>query len=98
MSTPMGEPSFDIDPRAFLADDVPTPDEANIQPPLSARAGTDGLERIAEELSAVDAAMVRLDDGRYGSCAVCGGPIGDDRLADAPIAMYCAAHVPPVAE
>lgn len=97
MSTPMGESSFDIDPRAFLGDDVPAPDEASTQPPPSARAGTDALERIAEELSAVDAAMVRLDDGRYGSCAACGNPIGDDRLADAPIAVYCAGHAPPVA-
>jgi DnaK suppressor protein len=43
------------------------------------------LERIAE----IDAAIGRLDDGTYGTCARCGQPVGEDRLAARPTAATC---------
>lgn len=52
-----------------------------------------GLLRSAEaRLDAVDQALVRLDEGTYGTCATCGEPIGDDRLDGDPTARRCARH------
>jgi len=35
------------------------------------------------------AAAERIGSGSYGVCAVCGGPIGDERLAALPSALRC---------
>ena len=42
-----------------------------------------------ELLEQVEAALKRLDEGRYGACARCGQPIGSDRLEALPYAIYC---------
>ena len=47
------------------------------------------LEQAREQLAAADAALGRLDAGRYGVCERCGQPIGDDRLAARPAALTC---------
>ena len=47
------------------------------------------LEQAREQLAAVDAALERVQAGRYGVCARCGQPIGDDRLAARPAALNC---------
>jgi DnaK suppressor protein len=47
------------------------------------------LEQAREQLAAADAALGRLDAGRYGVCERCGQPIGDDRLAARPAARTC---------
>jgi len=50
----------------------------------------DGLEENAEHLlSEVDAALVRLDEGTYGTCTACGGRIPDERLEAVPWASLC---------
>jgi RNA polymerase-binding protein DksA len=50
----------------------------------------EGLEENAEHLLAeVDAALVRIDEGTYGSCAACGKPIGEERLEAVPYATLC---------
>jgi RNA polymerase-binding transcription factor DksA len=41
------------------------------------------------DLSAVEAALARLDEGTYGLCDVCGGRIDDSVLADDPVALRC---------
>ena len=50
-------------------------------------------ERLATELrealDEVDAALVRLDTGTYGTCQVCGKPIGAARLEAMPAARFC---------
>jgi RNA polymerase-binding transcription factor DksA len=50
-------------------------------------------ERLATELrealEEVDAALVRLAEGTYGTCEVCGKPIGADRLEAMPAARLC---------
>lgn len=53
------------------------------------------LEGVAAELAAVEAALGRLDEGRYGTCAACGGPIADETLAADPTTTTCAAHATP---
>jgi DnaK suppressor protein len=47
------------------------------------------LALAREQLVAVDAALERVRDGRYGRCDRCGQPIGDDRLAARPAAITC---------
>jgi DnaK suppressor protein len=50
-------------------------------------------ERLATELrealDEVDAALQRLEDGTYGTCEVCGKPIGAARLEAMPAARLC---------
>jgi DnaK suppressor protein len=47
------------------------------------------LEQARERLAAIDAALDRVRDGRYGVCDRCGQPIGDERLAARPAALTC---------
>lgn len=50
----------------------------------------EGLAEGAQQtLSEIDAALGRIDDGTYGSCQVCGKPIGEDRLRAIPWARLC---------
>jgi DnaK suppressor protein len=44
------------------------------------------LEAAREQVTAFDAALERLAEGRYGVCDRCGQPIGEDRLAARPAA------------
>ena len=50
------------------------------------------LEQIEAELGDVERALRRLDDGTYGTCEACRGPIGDERLEAMPAARFCVAH------
>jgi RNA polymerase-binding protein DksA len=47
------------------------------------------LGQARSQLSQVEAAIARLDVGRYGECENCGVPIGADRLAARPTARTC---------
>jgi DnaK suppressor protein len=47
------------------------------------------LAQARDQLAAIDAALARLEAGRYGACDRCGQPIGDDRLAARPAAATC---------
>jgi DnaK suppressor protein len=69
---------------APVVDDPATapPDE----PDPAARLGT-----IEAALDAVDTALRRLDDDRYGRCDVCGEPQPDHVLAADPLALTCPA-------
>ena len=42
-----------------------------------------------QHLAAVEAALVRLDDGTYGACLRCGRPIAPERLDALPWAAHC---------
>lgn len=50
------------------------------------------LEQVEAELTDIERAMQRIDDGTYGTCEACGGPIGDDRLEARPAARFCITH------
>jgi hypothetical protein len=43
-------------------------------------------------LDDVERALARLDDGTYGVCEACGGPIDHARLDELPVARTCAGH------
>ena len=47
------------------------------------------LEAAREQVAAAEAALRRLDEGRYGVCERCGQPIGAERLAARPAASTC---------
>jgi RNA polymerase-binding protein DksA len=50
----------------------------------------DGLGENAEHvLAEIAAALQRIDDGSFGTCVVCGGPIGEERLEAIPYATHC---------
>ena len=42
-----------------------------------------------KELLEIDAALARIADGTYGTCEVCGGAIGRDRLRALPEIRRC---------
>ena len=65
------------DPAARWADVEATPE------PLA--------EGVRRELADIDAALDRIQDGRYGTCQNCGGPMGLQRLRALPEARYCVA-------
>jgi RNA polymerase-binding transcription factor DksA len=52
------------------------------------------LSGTGAELDAVEAALVRLDDGSFDRCEVCGASIGSDRLLADPLLTRCPAHTP----
>lgn len=41
------------------------------------------------EIKMIDAALMRIEDGEYGSCTKCGAEIGDKRLDVLPYTPYC---------
>ena len=49
-----------------------------------------GLEEGAQQtLGEIEAALRRIDDGTYGTCLLCGAPIGAERLRALPWARLC---------
>lgn len=44
------------------------------------------------QLADIDKALESIDAGTYGTCATCGAPIGDDRLAAMPATVQCIEH------
>jgi len=85
---------FEIDPRAFLApaDGEPGGPVDQGSASSSSAEGIASLERIEQELTDVEDALVRLDEGRYGVCDACGAEIADARLAEHPTERRCGDH------
>jgi DnaK suppressor protein len=50
------------------------------------------LDDAERDVDDVEHVLRRLDDGTYGTCEVCGEPIGDELLRDDPARRTCAAH------
>jgi RNA polymerase-binding transcription factor DksA len=50
------------------------------------------LEQVEAELTDVQRALQRLDDGTYGLCDACHEPIPDERLEAQPAARFCMSH------
>ena len=46
-------------------------------------------EEARRELAEIDAALQRIDQGSYGTCLACGGPMGLQRMRAIPEARYC---------
>lgn len=50
------------------------------------------LNQSSAGLDQVDAALARIADGTYGSCAVCGEAIAEGRLEARPCTPFCIRH------
>jgi hypothetical protein len=61
-------------------------------PPVGLTPVDADLARVEQELADVEHALSRLDAGTYGTCEVCGSPLGDEVLRAAPAARSCADH------
>ncbi len=46
-------------------------------------------ELTRRELDEVEAALRRIDEGNYGRCEACGGPMGLQRIRAIPEARFC---------
>ena len=76
-------------------------DRRRVVDPLSADAPDRAIQRENDEVvdsigeaagaesRAIAAALLRLDEGRYGVCESCGSQIGANRLAVVPFAVQC---------
>ena len=50
----------------------------------------EGLENAGLlEISQINAALARIEEGTYGDCATCGEPVGEKRLEAIPHAAQC---------
>jgi DnaK suppressor protein len=47
------------------------------------------VEQARAQLAEVDAALIRLESGRYGTCELCGEAIAEGRLEARPTARLC---------
>jgi DnaK suppressor protein len=52
-------------------------------------AQVDAAKQLDAKLRGVERALVKLDEGTYGACDVCGAPIGGERLDAMPWAVRC---------
>jgi DnaK suppressor protein len=46
-------------------------------------------EPLRRELVEIERALQRIDEGNYGLCQACGGPMGMQRIRAIPEARYC---------
>ncbi len=75
-----------------VAGTAPGPPEGAARTDLDASGRSEqAIDTIDRLLDQVDQALIRLDDGTYGTCQVCGGVIEDDRLATRPTTLECGA-------
>lgn len=50
------------------------------------------LNQLQEQLDDITRALKKFDDGTYGLCETCGGPISEARLEAMPATRYCIDH------
>jgi RNA polymerase-binding transcription factor DksA len=71
------DPALPGDPAARWSDYEATPEPRS--------------EVVRHELAEIEAALLRIQEGSYGTCLSCGGPMGLQRLRAIPEARYCVA-------
>ena len=70
--------------------DPANPDFAEQATEAEADEVLEGLESSALlEISQINAALNRINEGTYGECATCGDPVGEKRLEAIPYAAQC---------
>ncbi|SFJ30859.1 TraR/DksA family transcriptional regulator [Jannaschia pohangensis] len=82
-----------MDDLAHIEDQLDDPAPKDWEDAASERQGDEVLESLGmhdqTELRAIDAALARIEDGTYGTCAKCGDPISTERLEAVPTAALC---------
>jgi hypothetical protein len=78
--------------RRSLSDAVPpTPEEPFARWSDAEAAPEPRSDVVRRELAEIEAALLRIQEGRYGTCLACGGPMGLQRLRAIPEARFCVA-------
>lgn len=77
--------------RRSLADDPALPGDPAARWSDYEAAPEPRSEVVRRELAEIEAALTRIQEGRYGTCLNCGGPMGLQRLRAIPEARYCVA-------
>ncbi|MDD0841052.1 TraR/DksA family transcriptional regulator [Curvibacter sp. HBC61] len=77
--------------RANALGRAPQPEESRAQSATERELAYALDEREISEIAAIDAALQRIQDGRYGECTACGVDIPAARLHAAPEAERCIA-------
>jgi len=76
-----------------IEDDLRHPLDADWEEQAVDLADDEALEGVddvlREEIQQIRLALLRIENGTYGTCAVCGDPIGKERLEARPIATRC---------
>lgn len=62
-------------------------DSASHREPIAALEAIRGVQE--KELVELDAALARIENGTYGTCQMCGGAVGRQRLRAIPEARFC---------
>ena len=78
----------DSEHYADLAGQVHDPEEASVADML-VDLNLATIDKYVEELREVERALGRMQEGEYGVCIDCGGPIGEPRLRANPVALRC---------
>lgn len=78
----------DADRAAMLADRVRDLEDESVAD-LIVDLDLADTDRDLQEMKDVEAALVRMSQGTYGRCIVCGGPIPFERLEANPAACRC---------
>lgn len=71
-------------------DDEHDPEGATIAFELSQASAL--MQQSSAALAEVEAALLRITDGSYGRCGICGAPIAEGRLEARPWTPYCIDH------
>jgi RNA polymerase-binding transcription factor DksA len=77
--------------RRSLSDEPATPGDPAARWSDYEAAPEPRSELVRRELADIEAALMRIQEGRYGTCLNCGGPMGLQRLRAIPEARYCVA-------
>lgn len=90
----LAERKAELDRRlAKIESDLDTTPNPDSEDRASERENDEVLESLGlsgrTELRAIAAAMKRIEDGSYGLCAACGGPIALQRLDTLPFTTVC---------
>ena len=76
-----------------IEDDLRHPLDADWEEQAQDLADDESLEGVDEvlraEIQQIRLALLRIENGTYGDCAVCGDPISTERLKARPIATRC---------
>ncbi len=77
--------------RSLCPEDAAIPRDAAARRSDHERVPDPQREVVSRELAEIDAALGRIQEGSYGTCLNCGGPLGLQRLRAIPEARYCIA-------